>query len=96
MKPSIALQVHRDTVRTIALNRHVKNVRVFGSVLHGNDTDQSDLDLLVDTTPQTTLLDIGSIRHDLRQLLGVPVDVLTPMSLPEKYRQSVVEEARPV
>jgi predicted nucleotidyltransferase len=96
MKPSIALQNHRNAVRTIALNRHVKNVRVFGSVLHGNDTAQSDLDLLVDTTPQTTLLDIGAIRYELRQLLGVPVDVLTPMSLPEKFRQTVVEEARPI
>lgn len=96
MRPSIALQIHRDAVRTIALKCHVENVRVFGSVLHGNDTDQSDLDLLVDTTPQTTLLDIGAIRHELRQLLGIPVDVLTPMALPEKFRKSVVEEARPV
>ncbi len=96
MKPSAALQLHRDKVRDIAAKRRVANVRVFGSVLHGNDTEQSDLDLLVDTTPQTTLMDIGAIRYELRQLLGVSVDVLTPMSLPEKFRQSVLKEARPV
>ena len=96
MKPSIALELHQDAVRAVALNCRVENVRVFGSVLHGNDTDQSDLDLLVDTTPQTTLLDIGAIRYELRQLLGVPVDVLTPMSIPEKFRQSVIKEARPI
>jgi predicted nucleotidyltransferase len=32
----------------------------------------------VDPTPKTSLLDIGAIRHELRELLGVKVDVLTP------------------
>lgn len=96
MKPSIALQSHRETVRNIALSHRVKNVRVFGSVLHGNDTDDSDLDLLVDPTPDTTLMDIGAIRLELRNLLGVPVDVLTPMALPAKFRNRVIEEARPI
>lgn len=96
MKPSIALQIHREAVRAVALKRRVENVRVFGSVLHGRDTEQSDLDLLVDTTPQTTLLDLGAIRYELRELLGIPVDVITPMSLPEKFRQTVIREARPI
>jgi hypothetical protein len=96
MKPSIALQSHREKVRNIALSHRVKNVRVFGSVLHGNDTDDSDLDLLVDPTPDTTLMDIGAIRFELRNLLGVPVDVLTPMALPAKFRNRVIEEARPI
>lgn len=96
MKPSIALQSHREKVRNIALSHRVENVRVFGSVLHGNDTEDSDLDLLVDPTPDTTLMDIGAIRFELRNLLGVPVDVLTPMALPAKFRNRVIEEARPI
>jgi uncharacterized protein len=96
MKPSIALQSHREKVRNIALSHRVENVRVFGSVLHGNDTEDSDLDLLVDPTPDTTLMDIGAIRFELRNLLGVPVDVLTPMALPAKFRDRVIEEARPI
>ncbi|MGK2945097.1 MAG: nucleotidyltransferase family protein [Desulfuromonadales bacterium] len=96
MKPSIALQSHREKVKNIALSHRVKNVRVFGSVLHGNDTDDSDLDLLVDPTPDTTLMDIGAIRFELRNLLGVQVDVLTPMALPAKFRNRVIEEARPI
>ncbi len=96
MKPSMALELHRDTVRNIALKRRVKNIRVFGSVLHGTDTDQSDLDLLVDPTSKTTLMDIGAIRYELRQLLGIPVDVLTPNALPKKFRERVVREARPL
>jgi predicted nucleotidyltransferase len=72
------------------------NPRVFGSVVHGDDTEGSDLDLLIDPTPDTTLFDIGAIRHELLQLLGVPVDVLTPKALPEKFRATVLAEAVPV
>lgn len=72
------------------------NARVFGSVLHGEDTEDSDLDILIDPTPETTLFDIGAIRHELLQLLGVPVDVLTPKALPEKFRDAVLAEAKPV
>jgi len=59
MLPSLALQIYRDRIREIALSYRVKNVRVFGSALHGDDTDDSDLDILVDPTPETTLMDIG-------------------------------------
>lgn len=96
MKPSIALQIYREEVRSIVLSHRVLNVRVFGSVLHGEDTDDSDLDLLVDPTPSTTLMDIGAIRYELRKLLGVPVDVLTPKALPANFRDRVIEEAVPV
>ena len=96
MRPSIALQTHRDAIREIALSHRVKNVRVFGSVLHGDDTEDSDLDLLVDPTPETTLFDIGAIRYELKELLGVAVDVLTPKALPDKFRNIVLNEAEPV
>jgi predicted nucleotidyltransferase len=71
-------------------------VRVFGSALHGDDTAESDLDLLVDPTAQTTLMDIGAIRFELKQLLGVNVDVLTPNGLPASFREQVLREARPI
>jgi len=72
------------------------NARVFGSVLVGADTDDSDLDILVDARRDMTMFDIGAIRHELRELLGVPVDVLTPTALPEKFRARVLAEARPI
>jgi len=72
------------------------NARVFGSVLHGNDHEGSDLDILIDPTPETTLFDIGAIRHELLQLLGVQVDVVTPNALPDSFRAKVIAEARPV
>jgi predicted nucleotidyltransferase len=96
MKPSLALAAHREAIRRVVEAHRARNPRVFGSVAHGDDTENSDLDLLVDPTPETTLLDIGAIRHDLLQLLGVPVDVLTPKGLPENFRDAVLAEAVPV
>ncbi|MFO7543833.1 MAG: nucleotidyltransferase family protein [Thiobacillus sp.] len=93
MRPSEALQTHRVAIRQIALRHHVTHIRVFGSVLHGVDTDKSDLDLLVEPTSATTLMDIGAIRYELRQLLGIPVDVLTPKALPDSYREKILLEA---
>ncbi len=96
MKPSIAFQQHRDAIRQIVERHHAKNVRVFGSVLYGQDTDDSDLDILIDATEETSLFDIGAIRAELMELLGVEVDVLTPGALPDRWKMEVLKEARAV
>ena len=96
MLPSVALQTHREAIRRIALSHRVTNVRVFGSVVHGDDTEGSDLDLLVDPTDETTMMDIGAIRYELKQLLGIPVDVLTPRAIPDHFKSLVLQEATPV
>lgn len=96
MLPSVALQTHREAIRRIALSHRVTNVRVFGSVVHGDDTEGSDLDLLVDPTSETTMMDIGAIRYELKQLLGIPVDVLTPRAIPDHFKSLVLQEATPV
>jgi uncharacterized protein len=96
MTPSQALNSHRAAIRRVVEAHHARNARVFGSVLRGEDAIGSDLDILIDPTPETTLFDIGAIRHELGKLLGVPVDVLTPNALPEKFRAAVLAEACPV
>lgn len=96
MKPSVAFQAHRHEIRRIVEAHRASNARVFGSVATGEDSEESDVDLLVDPTPETTLFDIGAIRSALRSLLGVPVDVLTPNALPERVRSAVLAEAVPV
>jgi hypothetical protein len=94
MKPSELLKQHRDQVREIALRHRVSSIKVFGSVLHGDDAEGSDLDLLVEPTAQTTMFDIGGIQFEVSELLGIKVDVLTPRALPESFRLSVMAEAR--
>ncbi|WP_061173255.1 nucleotidyltransferase family protein [Caballeronia pedi] len=96
MKPSIALEAHRDEIRRIIEAHRAKNARIFGSVARGEDTEESDLDLLIDPTPRTSLLDIGAIRQELRELLGVKVDVLTPRALPDRTRDEIIASAIPV
>ncbi len=96
MKPSDVLNAHRDDIRRVVEQHHAKNARVFGSVLHGKDTENSDLDILIDPTPDTTMMDIGAIRYELRRLLGISVDVLTPKALPDSFREQVIQEALPV
>ncbi len=93
MRPLTALQNHRDTIRTIALSHRVTDVRVFGSVARGEDTEESDLDILVEPTAETTLMDIAAIQFELKELLGVPVDVLTPRAIPDHFRAAVLMEA---
>lgn len=96
MKPSTALDLQRSAVREVIGRFRVANPRVFGSALLGTDMEGSDLDLLVDTLPGTTLFDLGGLQVELEDLLGVTVDLLTPGDLPLKFRQKVLDQARPV
>jgi predicted nucleotidyltransferase len=94
VRPSEALQKYQHRIKQTVLARKACNPRVFGSVLAGDDSPGSDLDLLVDPMPGATLFDLGGLQVDLEEILGVPVDVLTPDDLPETFRQKVVQEAR--
>lgn len=96
MKPSDALRTNRDAIRRVVESHRAGNPRVFGSVIHGTDTESSDLDLLVDPLPGVTLFDLGAIQIELEESLGVSVDVLTPKDLPIKFRDQVLGEALPV
>jgi len=96
MKPSEALAANRQAVRQAVQQFKTENPRLFGSALHGNDREDSDLDLLVDPLPGVTLFDLGGLQVELEELLGVPVDLLTPGDIPPKFREAVLSEAKPV
>src|SRR5260363_63764 len=63
VKPSEALNAYRAEIRRIVESNHACNARVFGSVIDGDDTEHSDLDLLVDATPDTSLMDNARIQN---------------------------------
>jgi predicted nucleotidyltransferase len=96
MKPSEALAAHRAALRQLVGRYNVARPRVFGSVLTGTDTEDSDLDLLVDSTASTTLFTLAGLEHEAEQLLGVRVSVLTPKFLSVKFRDRVLEQAVPL
>lgn len=94
MKPSEALTAHRDELRQLVSRYGLSRPRVFGSVLSGTDTDESDLDLLVEPGRSTSLLTIAGLKIAAEKLLGVPVSVLTPNGLPPKFRSDVLRSAQ--
>ncbi len=96
MKPSAALAHKRAAIREATSRFRAANPRVFGSVLHGTDREDSDLDLLVDALPGATLFDLGGLQAELEALLGIPVDLLTPDDLSPRLRARVLAEALPV
>jgi predicted nucleotidyltransferase len=96
MKPSELLELHREEIRDIVLRNNGFNPRVFGSVLKGVDTEESDLDILVEPSLGMSLFDIGAIRYELKKLLKIEVDVLTPRALPDRWKDIVLQEAKPI
>ena len=96
MRPSALLEQHREAIRQIVAAHRASNPRVFGSVLYGEDTEDSDLDLLVDPQEGMTLFDVGAIRGKLRDLLAIEVDVVSPRALPARFRDEVLKTAKPV
>lgn len=96
LRPSTVLNQNRDLIRRVTLSHRTVNPCVFGSVIHGNDTEASDLDLLVDPLPGATLFDLGAIQIELEESLGISIDLLIPGDIPKSFRDQVLQEAIPV
>jgi hypothetical protein len=96
MKPSEALNEHREELRDLASRHGLKHPRVFGSGLIGTDDAESDLDLLVDPSETTSLFTLAGFKGEAEELLGVRVSVLTPEALPPKFRSDVLQKAQPL
>jgi len=96
VKLSERLDRFRASIRRVVEANRASNPRVFGSVARGDDSEESDLDLLVDSAPNMTLFDIGAIRHEVETLIGLPVDVVTLGSIPLAKRARILAEAKPL
>jgi len=93
MKPSEALPQHRETIRRLVLEAGMTNPRVFGSVLRGEDGEDSDLDILVDPAPRASLLAMERLQAQLAKATGVKIDLRTPEEIHLKFRDKVLAEA---
>jgi predicted nucleotidyltransferase len=90
------IKEHRDEILLLAARHGAGNIRLFGSVARGEDTSESDVDLLVDVTGDTTPWFPGSLVADLEQLLGQRVQVVIRRSLSPLIRDAVLREAVPL
>ena len=87
------LKEKREEILRIAAKHGARNMRVFGSVARAEADEKSDIDFLVEMEPGRTLLDMGGLLMDLRELLGRDVDVVTERGLKERIRDRVLREA---
>jgi len=99
MRASQLLEKYSKEIKSIAQRYEqegLHNLRVFGSIAKGLDTDKSDVDFLVDAEPKVTLLTIGGMHYELEQLLGSKFDLITTGSLPEALKPKILAEAKPI
>ncbi|MGA2838050.1 MAG: nucleotidyltransferase domain-containing protein [Acidimicrobiales bacterium] len=87
------LRRHRSAVRECAARYGVGSVRVFGSVARGEDEGTSDIDLVVEVPPSTGLFALGQLEHELEELLGAKVDLVTSDGLRPDVRAEVDRDA---
>jgi predicted nucleotidyltransferase len=80
----------RDDILAIAAKHGASNVRIFGSVARGTAGPESDVDVLVDLRPGTTLLGLAALINDLEDLLQRDVDVVTERGLRERVRADIL------
>ncbi len=94
MKPSTSIARHRSQVREILERHRVGNPRIFGSTARGDDTDGSDLDILTEAPPGTTLCDLARIERE--SVLGCKVEVLTRGFLAPDVAESAEADLAPL
>ncbi|NVO65971.1 nucleotidyltransferase family protein [Methanofollis tationis] len=86
----------RDEILRIAAGHGAVRVRLFGSAVRGEETPESDIDLLVEFEPGRNLLDHVALVQDLEDLLGRTVDVVTEGGLHWYIRDRIHQEAVPL
>jgi predicted nucleotidyltransferase len=87
------VQEKRDRILEIAAQHGAFNVRVFGSVARGEETEDSDIDFLIDYDLQkiSSWFPVGLI-HDLEDLLGYRVDVVMEDGLKSRVRENILKD----
>jgi len=83
-------------VRSMAARHGARNIRIFGSVVRGEDGEDSDVDLLVDMDDDRSLLDLVAVERELGQLLNRRVDVVVDGGVSPYLRDRICAEAIPL
>jgi hypothetical protein len=90
------LSEKRDDIRSIAAMHGAYNIRIFGSVVRGEASPDSDIDFLIDAGPTTSSWFPAGLILDLEEILGRRVEVVTEKALNPYIRDSVLREAIPL
>ncbi|MBA2357075.1 MAG: helix-turn-helix domain-containing protein [Actinobacteria bacterium] len=90
------LRQRRPALLEAIRRRGANNARIFGSVARGEDRDGSDVDLLVELSPERSLVDLAGLQMEISQILGEPVDVATPDMLKPRVLAIALREGVPL
>ncbi len=90
------LRQYKDRILSAAKANRAGNVRIFGSVVRGDTHYASDVDFLVTLDPEASLLDLGGLLEDLKDILRCPVDVVADDCIHPYIRDAVLKEATPL
>jgi len=90
------LRSKRVEILDVAARHGAGNVSVFGSVARGEETAESDVDLLIDMAGPTSAWFPGGLVAELEEMLGRRVQVVTRRSLSPLIRESVLRDASPL
>ncbi|MDJ0728609.1 MAG: nucleotidyltransferase family protein [Crocosphaera sp.] len=94
MKLQQLLQEKRQEIIEIAAKHGAYNLRIFGSVARGEETENSDIDLLIDYhLDKITPWFPSGLMQDLQSILGRKVDIVTVNGLKERIKETVLKEA---
>jgi predicted nucleotidyltransferase len=89
-----------DDIKTKAVpilkQADVKKAALFGSYVNGDNTEESDIDILVDLPRGKTLLDLVGIKQDLEEVLKKTVDVVTYNSIHPGLKESILQHQYPI
>lgn len=81
------VEARRSEIREVARRHRGRSISLIGSVARGDERPDSDVDFLVEFEAGTSLLDLARLQDDLRELLGLPVDVVSAGGLkPRDHR----------
>lgn len=94
MRPSALVRRHVDRVKKAISHFLLRNPRLFGSSARGDDRQDCDVDILVDSLPQTTLYNLAELEQE--SILGCSVDVRTPEALVLEVAERVASDLRPM
>jgi predicted nucleotidyltransferase len=86
-----AVEAKREAIHALVARHHGQRVRLFGSVARGEERPDSDIDLLVDFDPESSLFDLIRLTRELEELLGLPIDVVSTGGLKERDQLILAE-----
>jgi hypothetical protein len=81
-----------EQVRPVLERYGVKKAGVFGSFVRGEASPDSDLDLVVEMPPGSSLLELVGLQQDIADLLGIEVDAGTYQALHPQLRDRILAE----